>query len=814
MSRRTYPVPNRNISGSDYIEIKRAKQVFSGTSNLAKTIIQQNGNFPLLTPSGKLKPYQGTYGLSGRTEDGNKTYCLNTSHSYRDLLSITKGKYLLTPPNISNDNFIQFNDVSDAQKLYNGLYYVYTYSNHNLLEYMSPGYPLSGGYPSTTSSYVPNQIQYSVLSDANQRIIVDPTYTITYSSQSCVLHPNVGKDITINNDYESKFSFNRTINLDLLTGFQFPIKFNMAYEEGDCINANNDIQGDYAFPASPTNISPPVITGVVVSSVLKLSVTNVGTWTGVPVPTTFYYQWYRNSTLILLANIYEYLVNPGTDLNANITCKVTGINSSGSATATSNIIVPAIPANTIAPSITPTTIAAGSSTQLTCNPGSWSGYPAPDPITGYAYQWYRGASQISGATNNTYTTLIPTDIAQTITCRVVASNLFGSSSPPTPTSNSVIPTGSPINTAAPVITGSPPYLVGTSLSTTNGTWTAYMPITGYTYQWFRNVTIPIGTNINSYTIVSGDIGQDITCKVTATNPSGSTAATSNILTPSGPPVNTASPDISGNLVVGNTLTTTNGTWSGSPTSFTYTYQWKNNGVSISGATGNTYTTQAADIGQSITCEVKAVNGITPDGVAPSNALTPTSVPTISVAPDISGNLVVGNTLTTTNGTWTASPTTPPLTYNYQWYRGASSISGATGNTYTTQAADIGQSITCEVTAVNGVISSSPAPSNALTPTSVPTNSVAPSIIPTTIVAGSGNTLTCNSNGTWTASPTTPPLTYNYQWYRGASTISGETNITYVTQSPVDQGQSITCQVTAVNGVISSSPATSNAVTPT
>ena len=78
MSKRTYPVPNKNLSGSDYIQNKRAKQLFSGTSNLAKTIEEQNGNFPLLTPLGKLKPYQGTYGLSGRSTPNEKTYCLNS----------------------------------------------------------------------------------------------------------------------------------------------------------------------------------------------------------------------------------------------------------------------------------------------------------------------------------------------------------------------------------------------------------------------------------------------------------------------------------------------------------------------------------------------------------------------------------------------------------------------------------------------------------------------------------------------------------------------------------------------------------------
>ena len=249
MSRRTYPVPNKNLSGGDYIENRRAKELFSGTSNLAKTIEQQNGNFPLLTPLGKLKPYQGTYGLSGRSVDGNKNYCLNTSHSYRDLLAITKGKYLITPPNIADDSIITFNDVSDAQKLYNGLYYVYNYNSNNLIAYMNPA------YPTTPASYVLNQIQYNVSSDANQRIIVDPSYVITYISESCILHPKAGRNISINNDAESRYSFNRTINLELLTGFQYPVKFELDYDEGDCINVNNDIQAKYAFPVPPV---PPV----------------------------------------------------------------------------------------------------------------------------------------------------------------------------------------------------------------------------------------------------------------------------------------------------------------------------------------------------------------------------------------------------------------------------------------------------------------------------------------------------------------------------------------------------------------------------
>ena len=259
MSRRTYPVPNLNLSGGDYIQNKRAKVLFSGTSDLAKTIEQQNGNFPLSTPTGKLKPYQGTYGLSGRSTPNEKTYCLNTSHSYRDLLAITKGKYLITPPNIANTSSILLTDVSKASKLYNGLYYVYNYTTTNALAYMNPGYPVTGGYPTTLGSYVANKIEYSPTSDANQRIITDPSYNITYTSQSCILNPREGRGISINNDYESKFSFNRTINLDLLTGFQYPVKFSLDYDSGDCINSNNDIQSKYANPVIPPPPPPSVV---------------------------------------------------------------------------------------------------------------------------------------------------------------------------------------------------------------------------------------------------------------------------------------------------------------------------------------------------------------------------------------------------------------------------------------------------------------------------------------------------------------------------------------------------------------------------
>lgn len=72
----------------------------------------------------------------------------------------------------------------------------------------------------------------------------------------------------------------------------------------------------------------------------------------------------------------------------------------------------------------------------------------------------------------------------------------------------------------------------------------------------------------------------------------------------GSPTNTALPAITGTARVGQTLTATNGTWSGAPT---YARQWRAAGVAISGATSTTYNPAVGDIGKTITVVVTATN---------------------------------------------------------------------------------------------------------------------------------------------------------------------------------------------------------------
>jgi hypothetical protein len=82
------------------------------------------------------------------------------------------------------------------------------------------------------------------------------------------------------------------------------------------------------------------------------------------------------------------------------------------------------------------------------------------------------------------------------------------------------------------------------------------------------------------------------------------------------PVNSAVPTISGTLTHGNAISVTNGSWSGSPTGFTYQWQRCSTTVTgsnpspcqnISGATSSSYTLQVADEGSVIQAVVTASN---------------------------------------------------------------------------------------------------------------------------------------------------------------------------------------------------------------
>jgi hypothetical protein len=265
--------------------------------------------------------------------------------------------------------------------------------------------------------------------------------------------------------------------------------------------------------------------------------------------------------------------------------------------------------------------------------------------------------------------------------------------PPTP------PPSPPVNSVLPALTGTAE--VGQTLVTSNGTWTGSPT---FTYQWQRNGVSIAGATAFNYLIVVADVGKDVTCVVRAFNSGGATLATSNALHVTSPvvvPANTVLPVITGFEVEGQTLSCSTGTWTETPSG--YTYQWQRSNVDIGGATGATHLLVGADAGTTLTCIVTASNsagaGTPAESLATGTiAALPGSVPVNSVAPAIVGVPTVGVLLSVTPGTWTNSP----ISYSYQWKRNGTNIGGATASTYTLVTADLTANITVAETATNAV----------------------------------------------------------------------------------------------------------------
>jgi hypothetical protein len=80
----------------------------------------------------------------------------------------------------------------------------------------------------------------------------------------------------------------------------------------------------------------------------------------------------------------------------------------------------------------------------------------------------------------------------------------------------------PVSLIPPAITGAP--VVGQALGCSQGIWTG--PPSSYAYQWTRQGADLPGATLASYTVVTGDVGKALRCRVTASNSMGSTSATS------------------------------------------------------------------------------------------------------------------------------------------------------------------------------------------------------------------------------------------------------------------------------------------------
>ncbi|MGH3007977.1 MAG: hypothetical protein ACRDLM_01020 [Gaiellaceae bacterium] len=205
----------------------------------------------------------------------------------------------------------------------------------------------------------------------------------------------------------------------------------------------------------------------------------------------------------------------------------------------------------------------------------------------------------------------------------------------------------PTNTSPPSISGSPQE--GQTLTAEPGTWSGSP--TSFAYAWNRcdasgaSCTAIVGATATTYIPTAVDVGHTLTVTVTAKNAGGSgdaTSAPTAVISSAAAPTNTAAPAVSGTVAIGSTLTVSNGTWSGSPTGYTYSWSRCNSsGAScskIAGATHNAYALTSADSGTTLRASVVATNNAgstqatsAPTAVVPAPNGCPSGTGTIQIA---------------------------------------------------------------------------------------------------------------------------------------------------------------------------------------
>jgi GH25 family lysozyme M1 (1,4-beta-N-acetylmuramidase) len=222
------------------------------------------------------------------------------------------------------------------------------------------------------------------------------------------------------------------------------------------------------------------------------------------------------------------------------------------------------------------------------------------------------------------------------------------------------PTGVPLLSTPPTLVGQPES--GQLLAALPGTWQGGKPVQ-FSYEWRRcdaagaNCSVITGVTAEKYQPVSADVGHSLKVVVTATSAAGSATAVTpptSAVSPAGTPptvqpTNLVPPQIIGIAQAGQLLTSSVGTWTGSPKKFAY--RWRRcdatgaSCVAIPRATLTHYTLTPDDIGSTLSLAVTATGAggaasatAPTTGVVAAAPLPPVSTGSQTVRRGIAGNV--------------------------------------------------------------------------------------------------------------------------------------------------------------------------------
>jgi uncharacterized repeat protein (TIGR01451 family) len=368
---------------------------------------------------------------------------------------------------------------------------------------------------------------------------------------------------------------------------------------------------------------------------------------------------------------------------------------------------------------------------------------AASSSTPLSYQWFFGATPLPGATATTLG-LSNVQTNQAGNYSFVATNEAGAATSVVAQLTVLVPpsiSGEPSNQTA---------IAGSTVSfQVNASGTSLL-----SYQWWFNGTNAVGTSTNLLTLINAQTNQAGSYCVTVTNVAGSVTSTVATLIVGTPPSITQQPS-SQQVVQGQDATFNIGVSGDTPLS----YQWRFNGVVVSGGTVSAYTVAAATGTNAGNYDVIVTNsyGSVTSAVAQLTILVP---PTITSQPT-NQNVAVGGSVTFQV---TAAGSSP---LGYQWWFNGTNAVGTGTNWLNLQNVQTNQAGTYIVVVTNaaGALTSSPAILTIGTPPSITQQPSG-----TTIVQGQSATFNVVANGG-------TPL--SYQWRFNGALIGNATSSSYI-----------------------------------
>ncbi|MDP4261181.1 MAG: T9SS type A sorting domain-containing protein [Bacteroidota bacterium] len=358
--------------------------------------------------------------------------------------------------------------------------------------------------------------------------------------------------------------------------------------------------------------------------------------------------------------------------------------------------------------------------------------------TALVYQWRKGGANIGGAASSTFTIIgvVPGDAGN---YDVVVSGAC----PPAATSNTVSLT---VNTA-PVITAQP--VSQTVCTGTNVTFSVAATGTGLTFQW-RNGGVNIsGATTSSFTINNVTTANAGNYDVVVSGICAPVATSNTVaLTVNTAPFITSQPSSQTTCAGGNITFNVTATGTG------LSYQWRKNGINISGATNSSFNINGVVAGDAGNYDVVV------SGACPAPAISNPVTLTVNTAPAITVQPVSQSVCAGINVTFSVTASGSGLTF--QWRKGGVNITGATNNSFTINGVVATDAGNYDVV-VSGICTP-PVTSSTATLTVNAVTAIGTQPLSQTICAGSNVTFSVTATGTL----------LTYQWRKGGVNINGAT----------------------------------------